>query len=229
MPYSNYCKKCNAETPVSESCPRCGTKLTRAGERLSLTVERVPVRDWFSWNTMLRVVVPVIGVVLLATVLAEAIAEGGQGVQAVFVQGFFWTLLGALGLMLLFTLVLLSLQGRETVRYVLDGKGAHAYVYVKGTSAVPLYARLTTPQAAAALQQDAPEPMAGYHFVRRVDIAWAQVRRVGFWPETHTILLYQPSFWLALCIRAGQGVYAEAEAHVRKKAPKRKRARKRRN
>ncbi len=228
MPYSNYCKKCNAETPTVETCPRCGAKLTRAGERLAFTVDRMPVRDWFSWNAMLRIVVPVVGVVLLATVLAESIAEGARGVQAVFIQGFFWTLFSALGLMLLFTLALLAMQGREVVRYVLDGKGAHTYVYIKEPRTMNLYARLTTPQAVAALQQDAPEPMAGYQFVRRADIAWAQVRRAGFWPETRTILLYQPTFWLALCIRAGQSGYAEAEAHVLKKVPKRKRGRKRR-
>ena len=58
MPHTNFCKKCNAETPVADACPRCGAKLTRAGERLSITVTRAPVRDWFSWNAMLRVVVP---------------------------------------------------------------------------------------------------------------------------------------------------------------------------
>ena len=228
MPYTNYCKKCNTETPPTDSCPHCGAKLTKAGERLAFTVARVPVRDWFSWNAMLRVVVPVIGLVLLITVMIEAFARGGQGVQSVFVQGFFWTLLGALGFLLLLTLALLTLQGREVVRYVLDGRGAHAYVYLKNPMPMRFYARFTTPQAAQALQAAAPEALAGCLFIRRTDVAWAQVRRIGFWRETHTILLYQPTFWLALCIRCGEADFAEAQAHATKKAPKKKRARKRR-
>lgn len=228
MPYTNYCKKCNAETQSAETCPRCGAKLAKATERLAFTVERVPVRDWFSWNAMLRVVVPVIGLVLLATVLTEAFARGGQGVQSVFVQGFFWTLLGALGFLLLIILVLLGLQGREVVRYVLDGRGAHAYVYLRDPKPIRFYARLTTPQAAEALQAAVPEAMAGCRFIRRSDIAWAQVRRIGFWHETNTILLYRPSYWLALCIRCTEGGFGEAQAHVLKKTPRKKRARKRR-
>ncbi len=227
MPHTNFCKKCNAETPAADACPRCGAKLTRAGERLSITVTRAPVRDWFSWNAMLRVVVPVVGLVLLFTLLAESLAEGGLGVQAVFVQGFFWTLLVALGLLLLCTFFLLLMQGEETVRYVLDGKGAHAYVYLNEPGKIRLYARLTTPAAVAALQANAPEPMAGYAYIRSVDVAWSQVRRVGHWPETHTVLLYRPRFWLALSIRCGKAEYDEAEAYARKKMPKKPKGRKR--
>jgi hypothetical protein len=112
------------------------------------------------------------------------------------------------------------------VRYVLDAKGAHTYVYVRQTSPVRLYARLTTPEAVEALQQQAPEPLAGHLFIRRADIAWAQVRRAGFWPETFTILLYRPAFWLAQSLRCGQLGFAEAQTHVLKKAPANKRVRK---
>ena len=228
MPYTNYCKKCKSETPAVETCPHCGAKLPRTGERLSLTIRRDPVRDWFCWNAMLRVVVPVVGAVLLLAVMAEALMEGGRGVQGVFVQGFFWTLLLSLGMLLLCIGFLLLLQGRETVRYTLDGKGARACVYLKEPGRARLYARLMTPEAAAALQANAPEPLAGYQYIRSMEIPWAQVRRAGFWPETHTVLLYRPRFWLALSIRCGAADYAEIAAHVLKKIPKKKRTRKRR-
>lgn len=223
MPVTNYCKKCKAEVSVGDSCPRCGGKLTKTGERLSFVVERALVADWFSWNAMLRVVVPVVGLVLLVTVVIEGLAEGSAGVQAVFVQGFFWMLMSALGVLLLITLCLLLLQGREVVRYVLDGKGAHAYTYVKHPHALQLYARLMTPQAVEALQAEAPEAIGdSLIFIRRADLLWAETKRARFWPETRTVLLYKPSFWQALCIRCGDAEYEEAEAFVCQKLARNK-------
>lgn len=223
MPITNYCKRCKAETPAGELCPRCGAKLTRAGERLAFEVTRTPATDWFCWNAMLRVVVPVIGLVLLATVAIEAAAEGARGVVAVFSQGFFWTLLLALGALLLMTLALLALQGPERVRYQLDAKGAHAAVYVRAGRPLALYARLTTPETAQALQAEAPEHLPeGWLYLRSTHVAWPAVRRARTWPETRTLLLYAPAFWLALAIRCDAATFAEAEAYIQKKAPKKK-------
>ena len=142
----NYCKKCKAEVPTGEVCSHCGTKLTKTGERLSWTRTRVPVRDWFSWNAMLRIVVPVIIIILAATIAIEAIANGAAGVQAIFVQGFFWMLMSVLGLLILATLVLLLLQGSEVVRYVLDAKAAHAYTCLQEPKPLQMYTRLLTKQ-----------------------------------------------------------------------------------
>lgn len=223
MPVTNYCKKCKAEVSVGDTCPRCGGKLPKTGERLSFVAERTLVYDWFSWNAMLRVVVPVVGVVLLVTVLIEGFLEGVAGVQSVFVQGFFWTLMSALGVLLLLTLCLLLLQGREVVRYVLDGKGVHAYTCLKQPHPLQLYARLMTPQAVEALQAEAPEEIGeGLTLIRRADLSWAEIKRARFWPETRTILLYNPSFWQALCILCGEAEYVEAEAYICKKLARNK-------
>lgn len=218
MPWMNYCKKCKAEVPPGEICPRCGSRLTRSGERYCFGGERLPVTDWFSWNAMLRVGVPGIGLALLATVILEAFTEGAYGVQAVFVQGFFWTLMGTLGMLLLATLCLLMAQGRETVRYVLDAQGAHAFTYLRKPKPWRLYARFTAPQAAKALQADAPDRSAeGLSAVRRADLLWKDTKRVAFWPETHTILFYRPRWWQVLSIRGDEREYAEAVEIVRKR------------
>ena len=66
MPLANYCRKCKAEVPVGESCPYCGAKLTKTGERLSFGVSRAPWRDWFSWNRLLRVGLPYVFWALVA-------------------------------------------------------------------------------------------------------------------------------------------------------------------
>ena len=218
MTLTNYCKKCKRETPPGDTCAHCGTKLTRAGERLAFTLERTPLRDWFSWNAMLRVVVPVIGLVFLVTVIAEAMTEGSRGVQLVFVQGFFWTLLYAFGLMLLAIGLLLTLQGKETVRYVLGSKSASAYVYLYRPHPIRLYARLMTPASVEAMQAEAPEPLGeGYVFVRGVELPWSMVKRAGYWPETQTVLLYSPRYWQAMHIRCGIDTYEQTVAIVQKK------------
>ena len=195
MPLTNYCKKCRMETSIGDTCPRCGARLTKAGERLAFGSQRLPVTDWFSWNWMLRVVVPVVGLVLLVTLLIEGITEGLAGVQAVFVQGFFWTLMGALGILLLLIFCLLLLQGPEVVRYVLDSKGAHAYTYLTKPNAAQLYARFTTPGAVAELQTDAPEgDVDSLTFVKRTDLLWATRNAPRFWPEQIRFYCIAPAF-----------------------------------
>lgn len=226
MPLVNYCKKCKAEVPNGETCPRCGAGLTKAGARLSFRTERTPVLDWFSWNGVLRVVVPVITLVLMISVLAEAVTEGPAGIANLFVQGFFGLLLLALGFTLALAALFFILQGRETVCYVLDQKGAHAHVYINKPTPIRLYARLTTPEAVEGLQVNGPvEP--GLTYIRGVDIPWVEIRRAQYWPETATCLLYRPYWWQAMCIRCPLNAYSEAETFVRGKLSRKRKRKKR--
>ena len=223
MPLRNYCKKCAMEVPPGESCAHCGAKLTKTGERLSFERQCIPARDWFSWNQILRVSVPVVALVLLTTILLEGVAEGSQGIRNVFLQGFFWTMTGALGLFLAVTFALLSLQGSEKVRYVLDAKGAHVYTCLHQPGRIRLYARLTTPAAVESLQADRTENASdGWTTVRRVDLPWSAVRRVRLWAETGTLLLYHPVWWQAVCIRCSDQDYEDALAYLQKKLGKKK-------
>ena len=82
MPLVNYCRKCRTETPLGESCPYCGGKLAKTGEQLSFGIIRTPVTDWFSWNDVLRVMLPAWLVALVAVLAAEASATGAAGVTA---------------------------------------------------------------------------------------------------------------------------------------------------
>ena len=222
MPLTNYCKKCSQDVPMGETCPRCGARLTRAGERLTWTVVRVPVKDFFSWNAMLRVVVPVMALVLGGTALMEALARGSQGVQNVFVQGFFWIMLFMLGIFLALTWLILWLQGQETVRYILDAKGVHTRVTLQKPTPIRLYARFTTPLALEALAAQGSESMTdGMPCIRKTDTAWAQIRRFAQWPETRTVILFSPAYWsVAHLLCPSQEAYEQALAYVQKKAPK---------
>ena len=221
MALVNWCKKCAAEVPPGESCPYCGAKLAKTGERLSFGGERLPVRDWFSWNAALRVVVPVLGTVLLLTVVVEALTEGARGVQTVFVEGLFGVLLAAFALILLALLLLLCLQGRECVHYVLDAHGATSDVYLREPSPLRLYARMIPPQSVAALD-DSGRHVDGLTFIHGTRLLWTDVKRVRFWKEARVILLYRPRYWQVMAIACAPGEYETAEAYVRKRLARNK-------
>ena len=97
MPLANYCRKCKAEVPDGESCPYCGAKLTKTGERLSFGISRAPWRDWFCWNRLLRVGLPVWGISFLVISLAELCSGGTEALAGLFRRGFGLTMLWLLG------------------------------------------------------------------------------------------------------------------------------------
>ncbi len=222
MPLTNYCTHCKTEVPPQSVCPHCGKKLAKSGERLSFTVERRPVDDWFHWNAVLRVAVPVLVLVFAAATAFEAATEGSAGVADLLGQGLPGTLIGILFAFVCLTGLALFLQGKETVRYVLDKEGAHAYVYLRSPRRARLYARFLTPGALNALQADAPETgPEGLSFIRRADLRWADVKRVQFWPQAHTALLYRPRWWQAMVVRADAEDYGQAEGYIRSKTGRR--------
>lgn len=223
MPWMNYCKKCKAEVSASESCPHCGGRLAKTGERLSFLMARLPVRDWFAWNQVLRAALPALLLVAVVTLLAEGMASGGRGIQALFLQGFFWALMGALGGMLLVMLVIFSLQGKEYVRFVLDKDGVHAFTYLENITALRLYARFLTWASVEAMEKDM-EGAQGPVPIRRADIAWQSVSRVRCWRENGQLLFFRPSWWQVMVVSCPAGEYAEAEAFVRKKLARNKKA-----
>lgn len=216
MPWLNFCKKCNAEVPLGESCSHCGGKLSKTNERLSFGCVRAPVKSWFCWNSILRVALPVLLLVALVTLLLEGVFSGGQGVRLLFLQGFLSTVLGVLGMMLLFIWLLLGIQGRESVHYVIDKSGVFAYTYLDKPTAVKLSARFLSREGVEKLRGD-EQAVSGFLLVRKEFLAWADVRRVRCWRENCQLLFFRPRWWQALSITCPPSEYAEAEAFVRKK------------
>lgn len=225
MPLVNYCRKCRTETPLGESCPYCGGKLPKTGEQLSFGIIRTPVTDWFSWNDVLRVMLPAWLVALIAVLAAEASATGAAGVTALLRQGLLWVMLGVLAGMLLALLAVLLLRGPERVHFVMDRQGVHARVYVpQGCGALRLYARFTTPEAVERLAAgDDRPPLEGLTLVRRVTLPWESIRRVRVWREGATVLFFHPRYWQVLAMRCPLADLPLAEEYARKKLKRFKR------
>lgn len=217
MPLANYCRKCKAEVSVGESCPYCGAKLTKTGERLSFGVSRAPWRDWFSWNRLLRVGLPVWGISFLVISLAELCSGGTEALAGLFRRGFGLTMLWLLGGMLLLFLALLFCQGREKVHYILDKDGVSAYTYVsEEVNDLALYARFLTPSQAETLQED-EHALPGLKLVRRVILPWERMKRVKIWREGQTLLFFDPAYWQVLAVSCPVQEFPEAESWVRTK------------
>lgn len=217
MPLANYCRKCRAETPAGESCPYCGAKLTKAGERLSFGVSRAPWREWFCWNRLLRVGLPVWAISFGLIALAELCSGGTGALTELFRRGFGQTMLWLLGGMLLTFWALLFCQGREKVHYILDKDGVSAYTYVsEEVNDLALYARFLTPLQAEALQED-EHALPGLRLVRRVILPWERMKRVKLWREGQTLLFFAPAYWQVLAVTCPVQEFSEAEAWVRAK------------
>ena len=215
MPLMNYCKKCKAEVPSGDACPFCGAKLTKTGERLSFGGEHIPVRDWFCWNAMLRIVVPVIALVLLLTIVIEGALDGMRGIASVFLQGFFLTLLAVFGVLLLCTWLALALQRRDWVHFVLDAKGVHAFTYLKEPTKAALRVRLLNEETIARLQAENEDQLVeGLTLICRSELAWTDVKRVRFWAEASTVLFFRPRWWQAMYVRCSAEEFADVEASV---------------
>ena len=226
MPLVNYCKKCRAEVPVGESCPYCGGKLAQTGEQISFGVVREPVKEWFAWNSLLRIALPVLGLICVFVTAAEMASAGQQGVIALFQHGFAETILRTLGLTIVGIWGLLTLQGPEHVHVVLDKQGIWVRTYLPEGNRVGLAARILSAAAAEKLAEEDERPsLEGLVLVRRVFLPWSVVSRVRVWRENGVLLFFHPAFWQAAYVHCPLAEAAEAEAFVRKKLKRQKKCR----
>lgn len=226
MPLVNYCRKCKAETPVGESCPYCSSKLTQTGEQISFGLMRRPVREWFAWNNLLRVVLPVWLLVFVMVAAAEGAAAGVQGITALLKGGFIRTMLVLLAAAAGAIWLVLHMQGVESVHVILDKQGVHVRTYVQQGNRLALFSRFLSDAAAEKLSDEDDRPaLQGLVLVRRVSLPWSQIRRVRIWREDSSILFYRPSLWQAAAVRVPVQEMAAAEEYLRKKLKRSKKVR----
>lgn len=210
-----YCKKCKQEVWPDTVCPICGQKLPVNNLRISWSFGLTPVRDFLSWNSVLRVTLPVLMLVMIIISGVEFGRKGILGVQTLLAQGFWSLLLMLMLAMVAVAFVALLLRGREEVRYILDGKNVHIQIWQVKPSFIKRIFGMIPPEAQVG--------SAGQYewMLEEKHIPWTKLCRVGLWPDRDKILLYSPRFWLAAALHASPDTYDDAVRFIYEHVKKR--------
>ena len=219
MALTAYCKKCAREVDAGENCPYCGFKLGKNAAHAAWCVERVPVKDWMSWNALMRILLPAALFILLLVLLAEGIAGGIGAVEKMLVSGFPVVLLILLGTILAMAFTALLLQGKELTDYVVDNRGVHEIHYLPDPTPVKLIARMKSP----ALMNNAGRGN-GVTVLKlsEKDLPWKNVARVQLWPEKCMILYYAPSWWMRIAAVCTPFIWDDVMGVTREKLGKKR-------
>lgn len=217
MPMTSYCKKCARDVPVGERCPHCGAKLPAQSVRLAWCVDHTPLKDWMSWNAVMRVALPVLALAVILAVALEGVTGGAAGVEAMFRQGLTLSLagIGIFGVAVL--LLLFILQGDDILDCVADSKGFHVQQYLPEPTPLKLIARLKSPALMRKVTTDNPMLL-----LSQREISWKEIARVQLWPEKTMLLLYAPAWWLRLAVPCTPFTWEDALALVSDKIGRKK-------
>ncbi len=219
MALTAYCKKCAREVEPGEICPYCGTRLGKNAAHTAWCLQKTPVKDWMSWNAVMRVLVPAAAAVLALALLAEGLSGGTEAVERLLRSGFPVTLAVLLAAVLLLVFAALLLQGSELADFVVDSRGIHETRYLPNPTALKLVLRLKSPLL---LNEAVP---AGESTVVRLSerhLTWREIARVQLWPEKCTVLFYAPGWWLRIPVICTPFTWDDTLGFVRDKLGKKK-------
>lgn len=216
MPLTSYCKKCARDVPVGDRCPDCGGKLAANAVRLAWCVDHTPVRDWMSWNAVMRIALPVLGLALGLIFLVEMLFGGLTQVTLLLGGALLPAVAGVLLLGVVVLLLVFILQGDDLLDCVIDSAGLHVQQYLPNPTPLKLLMRLRSPSLMAQADES------GLLFLGTQQISWKELRRVQLWHEKGLILLYAPAFWQRLCIPCTADTWADALSFIREKIGKKK-------
>ena len=218
MARTAYCKRCGKEVDAGEICPFCGTRLGKNAAHAAWCVERIPVKDWMYWNSVMRLLLPGTLVILVLVLLLEWIT-GGIGAVEKMLASAFPAVLGILLLAVLAVLfIVLLLQGRELSDFVADNRGIHETRYLPDPTPLKLLFRLKAPKAPE-------EGGSGVVKLSERHIAWKDISRVQLWPEKCMVLFYAPSWWLRIPVVCTPFTWDDTMEYIREKLGKKKKVR----
>lgn len=217
MPITAYCKKCARDVPPGDLCPHCGGKLAKSALRVAWCADHTPVRDWMSWNAVMRLVLPVLLAVLALILLLEGLAGGLEGIAALLRGGLLFSLLGLLALTAAGLLLAFILQGDDLQDCVVDGRGVHIQQYLPEPTALKLLLRLKSPRLL-----DGYDPAEGILLIGQKELAWKDIARVQLWPEKTLILLYAPAWWMRLALPCTPFTYEDCLTFIQEKLGRKK-------
>ena len=217
MPITAYCKKCARDVEPGDRCPHCGGKLAKTAVRVAWCADHFPLRDWMCWNAVMRILLPLLGMVFLLMLVLEAITGGLMAVDTLLRGGLLFALLGILIIVAALMLLTFILQGEDLLDCVVDGRGVHIQQYLPHPTPLKLMLRL---KPAALLEQYNPEE--GILLIGQKEIQWKDIARVQLWPEKAMILFYAPAWWMRLALPCTPFTYEDCLTFIQEKLGKKK-------
>ena len=217
MPITAYCKKCARDVAPGDVCPHCGGKLAKSAVRVAWCADHFPLRDWMCWNAVMRILLPLLGMVFLLMLVLEAITGGLMAVDTLLRGGLLFALLGILIIAAALMLLTFILQGEDLLDCVVDGRGVHIQQYLPHPTPLKLMLRL---KPASLLEQYDPEE--GILLIGQKEILWKDIARVQLWPEKALILFYAPAWWMRLALPCTPFTYEDCLTFIQEKLGKKK-------
>ena len=215
MARTAYCKRCGKEVDAGEMCPFCGTRLGKNAAHAAWCVERIPVRDWMYWNSVMRLLLPGTLVILVLALLAEGLSGGSGAVEKLLSSAFPAVLGVLLATVLAVVFLILLFQGKELSDFVVDSRGVHETRYLPDPTPLKLILRMRRPVLSG--EEDARVVRLGERH-----IAWKDVARVQLWPEKCMALFYAPAWWLRIPVVCTPFSWEDTMDYVREKLGKKK-------
>lgn len=210
MIYS-YCKHCKAESP-GDTCQTCGKRASAAAQRNVWSASFLPLTDSRTWKSILLTLVLACVLCFLLLIGLDALLLGPSGASRVLQGNLPALIFSILPLGLLIAFLFLYLQGRETLVFVLDPRGAHLQTWHE-PSRKKSWARLQTADAS----RDVPNPAGSMmHLSQERHMLWQDVQSVQYKPHQSLILLYHTPHCAPMVLRLPQAEYEMAAAYVSK-------------
>lgn len=218
MAIYRFCPKCKRDVPLADVCPVCGRELKPATLRVSWILNRKPVTDWFAWNRILRVLLPVYFTVAVAIILPEIIARGLFAFTFLMNNGLLPLIIALLPFSILVCFLVLFLQGEEEEFVLLDTSSAQQRCFLTDPKPIQLWLRGISTQSAP--QSDDAD---GHIHVLISDkkIMWNEVSRFGTWRERGKLLLYKPSYYLYMVLHCSPENFDETQTLLQARKTKR--------
>lgn len=212
-----YCAKCQRQNPRNV-CDTCGKGLSGAAARYIWSDYRVPLADIARVGAVFRLPLMALSLLIVVMFIMEYILSGanavafltGSGILPALVQVYFGSVVLAL--------LILALQGRENVQYVLDPKGALKRTWITPTR-LHCWARGIRYDTRA-IQRNAdglPFLMAHEEY-----LVWQDAGRFVLRPRAGRINLYRPYAFLFMSMHIPRESYEGAAAMVAAKVRQKK-------
>ncbi|HSK69778.1 MAG TPA: hypothetical protein VLA21_11005 [Candidatus Limnocylindria bacterium] len=205
-----YCSRCQARSPVPV-CASCGRALGNPSVRYVWEDSRMAAGDPARVGLLLRVGAGASAIAVLGMLAVEYVRGGTAALPSFFSSsGVPYAALGLGAALVAGGLLVLLLQGRESVQYMMDPKGVLKRTWIEPTRLKCLARMLRyAPRAFQPNNEGKPFLLAHEEY-----LAWADARRYRLSPGRGRITLYRPYAFVFMVLHLPPGEYDGAAEMV---------------